>query len=160
MKKRALLITLCCFALSFLLAPQGVKAGGTSYVMVCRGGGDMSFSFYQTGRVPLTIGAKGGTVGASQRPPEPGECTWVDRGMREGEECVPSTRYLQLKIDADVVGPKPYINEIVFQYGRMKIWYRNKKIGDLIDAITNGKIFYLRARRKAPHKFEVTKIGP
>lgn len=60
-----------------------------AYPMMCKGGGNMFYAVRtMPGREPtahITIWFAKGAHGASERPPQKGECTWLDRGMRNGE---------------------------------------------------------------------------
>jgi hypothetical protein len=60
-----------------------------SYPLTCRGGGGSSFDFSigASGGLPsaLTVHFRGASVGAATRPPQAGECAWLDRGWRTGE---------------------------------------------------------------------------
>lgn len=71
------------------LALSGVAASAAqSYVMTCRGGGAMVAVAGQRVSNPhvfVEITFKPGTAGAGVQAPKPGECTWIDRGMRPGE---------------------------------------------------------------------------
>ena len=57
-----------------------------SYVLTCKPGGNMyQFLRLEGGRISSTVYFKGGSAGASVQAPRPGECTWIDRGFRNGE---------------------------------------------------------------------------
>lgn len=60
-----------------------------SYPLMCRGGGGSSFDLFlgASGGLPsaLTVHFRGASVGAATRPPQAGECAWLDRGWRTGE---------------------------------------------------------------------------
>ncbi|MBW4981302.1 hypothetical protein KZZ07_02005 [Mameliella sp. CS4] len=71
------------------LAAGGLPAAAAnSYVMTCRGGGDMVAVVGQRVSNPhvfVEITFRPGTTGAGVQAPKPGECTWIDRGMGPGE---------------------------------------------------------------------------
>lgn len=150
--KRKLVILGSLVASLFLSLP--VLAGGPSYVMICKGGGGMWAKFYRVGMVYAF--AKGGTRAAS---PAPGECVWIDRGMRPGE--VSQGKNIWLWFPPSLFGNSDLIERV--SVGQGKIYdpvFTNSKVKQIFDAIYYGKTFYVHARRAGKGGFEVTKIGP
>lgn len=81
------------------LSAAGLIAAGTialqsqmasaqnTYIMTCTPGGQM-YNYTRSengGRVATTVYFKGANQGASVQAPSPGQCTWLDRGLRGGE---------------------------------------------------------------------------
>jgi hypothetical protein len=68
-------------------SPTGVSVSTdeapSKFPLVCRGGGSMSFRFSQE-KAMITVYFKGGTKPSGQGL-APGECSWRDRGLRDGE---------------------------------------------------------------------------
>jgi hypothetical protein len=68
------------------LAVVGAAAAPKSYPLKCRGGGmtAIGFQLFANGEGKLTVGFKPGTKPANSGL-APGECSWMDRGLREQE---------------------------------------------------------------------------
>ncbi len=135
-----LTVFLCIFCFSSAFAER------PSYVMICRGGGDM-YAIFDNISGLVELHAAGGTRAAS---PGPGECVWVDRGM-------------PLRISSSLFGisNSNLVRGINVKQGKIaKALFTNSKVQQLFDAVYYGRTFYVHARRKGIGNFEVTKIGP
>ncbi len=58
----------------------------TTYIMTCKAGGNL-YNWTRSesnGRVTTTVYFSGGSQGAAVQAPAPGQCTWIDRGLRAG----------------------------------------------------------------------------
>jgi hypothetical protein len=76
------LLAFCLFSLVFILQGDDLQARAKSYPLMCRGGGAMKAKITSWNVTVNFVGAK---QGAGVRPPQPGECAWLDRGWRPGE---------------------------------------------------------------------------
>jgi hypothetical protein len=67
-------------ATAMILAVAPAEATPRSYQLICKGGGAMVATIKSNGTIALRFspGSEAGVVQA-------GQCTWVDRGFREGE---------------------------------------------------------------------------
>jgi len=154
-------ITLILLGLVFLMTfglTKATIAGGRSYVMMCRGGGDMELRLdISQGRSCIRIDAKAARVGANQRLPQPGECVWLDRGMRPEEYW--GDRNLVLGIYPLFEG-YPFIKVVKLSKGNISIYWSSQKAEYLFNAVKDGKTFQVHAIRTGKGKFQVTHIGP
>ena len=149
-------MALSVFLSLMFLSINEANAKGKSYPLMCRGGAAMKGTLTPKG---ITFQFKGGTQGAGSRPPQPGECTWLDRGFRPGEPRTLNWWHRDLKalaIDFDAQGRirrldikgKPSAN---FKY--------------IYNSIRNGSVFQLHAYqakcrgRNCPF-LSITRIGP
>lgn len=67
-------------AATMILATTAAEATTRSYQLICKSGGGMVATMKSNGTIALRFAA-GTEAGVAQ----PGQCTWVDRGFREGE---------------------------------------------------------------------------
>lgn len=71
-------------ALTFTaMAVTGAQAAPNSYPLICVGGGAMQAKILSNATIQLKFGA-----GQEAGSPQPGQCTWMDRGFRPGEPTV------------------------------------------------------------------------
>lgn len=144
-------------ALSLLIVAgyQSPALAKKSYPMVCRGGGNMWVSVWNAKYATVTVHFTKASVGASQSPPRPGQCVWLDRGMRAEEptELVfkgKANPFLELKVSASGLS--------VGRWGRGKSIY-------IIRAVQSGQLFYVHAYQYKNKKygynfFKITRVGP
>ena len=144
------------FLLFMGLKGNDAHAEPKSYPLMCRGGGTMKGSFWEKG---IKFQFIGGSQGAGARPPQPGECTWLDRGFRPGEprEIVWHDRDLDgLMVNFDAQGR---LNSLEIK-GKASPKYKY-----LFDSIRNGSVFQIHAYNatcrgaKCPF-LSTTKVGP
>jgi hypothetical protein len=89
-----LLVAVAGLAGILLVSSGGVAAAQTTYPLVCRGTTDsnaMKFELWQVSNTyNVRITFQKGTAGFWAAPLQPGQCTWLDRGIRGYE---PNTVY-------------------------------------------------------------------
>jgi len=124
-----------------------------SYTLVCQGGGKM-YAAYLRGMgyvINLAINFKKSPFAASQHPPGPGQCAWIDRPLRQDEPD-----------ELVFISDNQYISQIdIFPLGK----YRNIRIkGDdlkyLLYAVVYGRKFYVRCYNNGKGKLIITHVGP
>jgi len=76
------LLALCVVSFLFVLPSEEADSRAKSYPLMCRGGSAMNGSISHSRIYVRFLGAK---QGVSVRPPQPGECAWLDRGFLPGE---------------------------------------------------------------------------
>ena len=144
------------FLFIMLLGRSDANAEPKSFPLMCRGGGTMKGTFWEKG---LKFQFIGGSQGAGASPPQPGECTWLDRGFRPGEplEIVWHDRDLDgLLVNFDAQGR---LNGLEIKGGA------SDKYKYLFNSIRNGSVFQIHAYQatcrggKCPF-LSTTKIGP
>lgn len=74
------IVTVASAAVATVLANTAAEATPRSYQLICKGGGEMVATIKPSGKIALRFAA--GTEAGMART---GQCTWVDRGFREGE---------------------------------------------------------------------------
>ncbi len=130
-----------------------------SYPMICHGGGKMTLAilpglhtdsgdficsyYFEFAKSPYA---------GSQRQPAPGECAWLDRPIGGDEPSVLIWMKPQLK------GPNSDNVCTVITANKVDVATTAKEVNELIDAVKNGKIFYVYCRRDG-ERFLITKIG-
>lgn len=154
---KVLILTFLCLFISFMgLQVSDAHAEPKSYPLMCRGGGIMKGTFWPKG---IKFQFTGGSQGAGARPPQPGECTWLDRGFRPGEprEIVWHDRDLDgLMVNFDAQGR---LNSLEIK-GKASDKYKY-----LFNSIRNGSVFQIHAYNatcrgsKCPF-LSTTKVGP
>ena len=114
------LATAATAAAAMILALAPAQAAPRSYQLICQGGGNMLATIKSNATIALRFaaGREAGVV-------SPGECTWVDRGFREGEPTVLSlagnregTTYL---LDGMLGGGRFYVHVYNDGNGRMVV---------------------------------------
>lgn len=123
-----------------------------SYVMTCRGGGDMVAVVGQRVSNPhvfVEITFKPGTAGAGVQPPKPGECTWIDRGMRQGEPT---------KILYDDMGVA--WTQTLCRAGGCQVRTPSANAGRLVNWVQTSQPFQVHVYNDNAGHMTVTKVGP
>lgn len=124
----------------------------TSYVMTCRGGGDMLAIAGQRVSNPHTfveITYKRAAQGAGTQAPAPGECAWIDRGVNGDEPD---------KILFNDMGVA--WTQTACQNGRCWTRTPSQPVTTLMNAVTNGQSFQLHVYNDRNGHMLVTKVGP
>lgn len=139
-----------------------------SYPMACRAGGGMQaqLTMLDHGTAALIIRFKKGTAGAGVRAPGPGECTWLDRGMRPNEPDV-----LKLYV-ANAKAIKVNCVRVMCSY----VGSANRHLDYLMHAVVGGQPFQVHVynienlsnlgmigvvkRALQGNGFRVTRVGP
>jgi hypothetical protein len=152
-KRSRLRTVISLLALGFmavLLSSSDVPAEPQSYLMTCHGGGDM-WGLWDASGTGASIVFQKAPVGASQRPPGPGECAWIDRPIRRDE---PGTLLFNRWQMA------PFSKILLTPSGiRVLDWNsRSAAVGPL-QAVQSGRVFYVHAYNNG-RQFTVTRVGP
>ncbi|MCP3971984.1 MAG: hypothetical protein GY717_17005 [Rhodobacteraceae bacterium] len=140
---------LTALALGMLALPAVAQ---TSYVMTCRSGGDMSAVAGQRVSNPhvfVEITFQPGTAGAGVQAPDPGQCTWIDRGFRPGE---PN----KMIYDDHAVA----WTQTVCRAGGCGVNTPSSGARQLIGWVRNGQPFQVHVYNNNSGHMVVTKIGP
>ncbi len=139
------------FAAALMIASYA-NAEPQSYPMICHGGGEMSGAWTNVPRVIISF--RKATASASQRPPGPGECAWLDRPMRADE---PSHLWFSRWASRNPFS----IIHMAASGVRVVGWdRRNPAVGPL-QAAMSGAVFQVYVYQHESHRwFEVTRIGP
>ena len=145
MKVVSVLIFVCM--VSVLMLSSSVMAN-QSYMMVCKGGGDMKLTV--DNRVyKIILDFKKAPQSATQHEPPPGYCAWVDRPLNASE---PSSIYFYPIPDKLFDVLIAYPNSITV--GGPKGTY-----GQLFNAVRSGQLFYVHCYNAGSY-FKLTKFGP
>ena len=147
--KRPLACALAISAFSLLAHPVAAQQ---SYVLTCRGGGDMVAVAGQRVSNPhvfVEITFKPGTAGAGVRAPDPGQCTWIDRGFRPGEPA-------KLLFD----DPGVAWTQTVCRAGGCRLNTPSAPARQLISWVLNAQPFQVHAYNNNSGQMVVTKVGP
>ena len=139
-------------AAAALLAATTIATAQTSYVMTCRGGGDMTAVAGQRVSNPhvfVEITFKPGTAGAGVQAPNPGQCTWIDRGLRAGEPT---------KMIWDDHGVA--WTQTVCRAGGCRVNTPSAGARQLIGWVTGGQPYQVHVYNNNAGHMVVTKIGP
>ena len=123
-----------------------------SYLMTCRGGGDMLAIAGQRVSNPhvfVEITYKRAAQGAGVRAPAPGECAWIDRGVN-GDE--PNKILFK---DMGVAW-----TQTACQNGRCWTRTPSRPATDLMNAVMNGQPFQLHVYNDRAGNMVVTRVGP
>lgn len=120
-----------------------LQAAPSSYVLMCKGGGNMNID-YNSSTNYLTVNFKAGRQSGSHGVPA-GTCTWVDRGFRAGEP----KRLCQIGVN-DV---KFHMNssDKITQLRSMKAPY--------ISNILSGRSFQVRVYNDGSGCMKITRAG-
>jgi hypothetical protein len=135
-----------------LLSPSAADAV-ESYTMVCRGGGAMRAFVWKT--LPddrgwaIRLAFQKSPHAASQQPPDPGQCAWVDRPINQQEPSELSWSGSDYIFSLDVTQSATRITEI-----------RGGRLGYLLDAVRLGNQFYVRCHNNRHGYFHITHFGP
>ena len=123
-----------CVALAFLFSTALLCLAGsdasaqTSYPLICKPGGDMVAEVRAGAQVKVKF--QGGADAASNTPPTPGQCSWLDRGFRPEEPAVLA-----------VAGDASHATY-------------------LVDSLIRGETFYAHVYNDGQGSMMVTRIGP
>jgi hypothetical protein len=154
MRPKVQIVCLVGMIMCTIAAIRSTSAAPQAYPMMCRGGGDMTISVTRIARG--TALAVYFTRGGRASNPGPGECTWMDRGMRSDEPMVMSFD----AIDSSVV---PYIRAS----GKIRRFtYEGRErahLQYLVDSVLQGKPFQVHAYQKEArgnNYFSVVRVGP
>lgn len=146
MRKKFILLF---FTLLFIV---GSSTGFTkeTYCLVCKGGRQMVVKWTRKGNIEyIYIFFQKAPYSATQRQPASGQCAWVDRPLKPDE---PNRLGLGgIKIGLCELSIK--MNKVIIK----KICDENLRY--LIDAVNNGKLFYVHCYRVGRTLF-IRKIGP
>jgi hypothetical protein len=170
MRTRIILIMLCIVFLSCIWVVDA--SAEQDYPMVCKGGGHMK------GYIAFTEGSTtSGTLkslqiefekapqAASRQELPPGTCAWLDRPISAQE---PTKLWLSLyseSIRIDFQLNKAMINMDVAgttRDGKIVNWTVDGNIRYLVDAVYNGKLFYVRGYNDPGNRgyIHVDHVGP
>jgi hypothetical protein len=129
-----------------------------SYVMVCKGGGNMRAELHTSEIVGsaqwITIIFEKSPQPASRQEPAPGTCAWVDRPLSPQESSQAEFYFRKL--------PRTFTirqqNITISIDGRN---FEDQNLKYLVDAIYNGKLFYVRCYNiRGGNLIHITSIGP
>lgn len=139
------------FAALLVLAPQSAVAQA-SYVMTCRSGGNMQATAGVRGINPyvfVEIRFNRGTAGAAVRPPSPGECTWIDRAIGNGEPA------RILFVDTSAGSASTFCRA-----GDCRVSTTSQGTSKLMNLVKNSQPFQVRVYNDGAGNMRVTRIGP
>lgn len=107
-------------ALTFTAMTFGAAdASPNSYPLICNGGGNMQARIRSDASIQVKFAA-GSVAGA----PQPGECTWIDRGFRPGEPTVLLLRHDRRGMD--------YLLNGMLGNGRFFVHAHNDNAGSMV----------------------------
>jgi len=152
MRTRIILFMLCIVFLSCIWI-AGAYADPPSYSMVCKGGGNMGAELRQSAKFIAITFQKSPQAAAGGQALAPGTCAWVDRPISPQEPIMLGFVFEKL--------PEHFIihqQNITILFNDLSIPDQNLRY--LLDAIYNGKLFYVRCYNEANHIFRITHIGP
>ncbi len=134
---------LTSIALLSLLSINSAQATPSSYVLMCKGGGNMSIK-YNSSTNKLVVNFHGGSR-AGNNGVAAGSCTWVDRGFRSSEP----RKLCQLGV-----------NDVVFQMnGSDKVTSISSSKAPYIKKILRGDTFQVRVYNDGAGCMKVTRPG-
>jgi len=157
----ALLVGLCCAAeLAFAEQP--------SFPMVCRGGPEMRIMVNHDvdasgipGATAMFIYFKPAAKAGSAAPPQPGECTWMDRTLRSGEPAVLWIRASHVEFAFQVYGDGRVAKDAsgirLSPEGNSE---EAQKWRYLTDGVLGGKPFTANVYNASGRVLVVTSVGP
>ncbi|MGD9850894.1 MAG: hypothetical protein AB7T38_06490 [Nitrospirales bacterium] len=133
------LLLLCLVSFLFILPANDAQARAKSYPLVCRGGGTMEgrFGAWKANKGFFSLIFVGAKQGSDVRPPQAGECAWLDRGFLPGEP-------QRLHWDTDDM------KSMQFQFGPQGIHMAgasNGKFLRVVNSILMGQLFRVHAYR-------------
>jgi hypothetical protein len=147
--KKTLGAALALLALSGLGAAGQAEAAPTSYVLMCKGGGPLVYrvqTIGDTARIVVRF-RKAGDAG-SVRPPNPGECTWLDRRINGAE---PDQFYVDGRGDVRVTCNTA---------GVCRVEGLPAALQALVNAMRGGGTYMLHVYNNGSGHFKVTRVGP
>jgi hypothetical protein len=152
MPKPANSVLACLFATGALVLGALPSAAAQSYVMTCRGGGNMVAVAGQRVSQPhvfVEITYKRGSAGAGVQAPNPGECTWIDRGVNGNEPD---------KILFD--DPGVAWTQTVCRAGGCQVNTPSAPTTNLMNWVRGGQAFQVHVYNDGAGHMVVTKVGP
>lgn len=135
-----------------LMAAHTAASAQTTYVMTCRGGGDMQAVAGQrvsNAHVFVEITYRRASQGAAVAAPAPGECAWIDRGVH-GDE--PN------KILFNDMGVS--WTQTVCRAGTCWVNTPSSGATSLMNAVRGGQPFQVHVYNDRQGHMLVTKVGP
>jgi hypothetical protein len=134
--------------------PDALAKNPPSYVLMCRGGGDMTISFFQPEDAnALGINFIRAPSAASVSPPGPGQCAWLDRPLSAEEPTSiywKSAKFHSVQIDINAR------KQLIAYYTNSNV---TATLSYLVDSATGGQVFQVHVFNKAG-KLHVTRVGP
>ena len=151
MKRKIGTIILCIVCMGCLLIADA-SAEPPSYPMVCKGGGNMGAELRTSAKF-IAITFEKSPQAASRQEPAPGTCAWVDRPLSPQEPVMLGLAF-----------QKPPDNFIIRKENITVLFddqsFQDRNLKYLVDAIYNGRLFYVRCYNDANHICRITQIGP
>jgi hypothetical protein len=152
MKTRIVPIMLCIVFIGFIWIADA--SADQDYQMVCKGGGNMWLNLNFDAKFLNIEFAKSPQAGSQE--PAPGTCAWLDRPINQQEPDYMTFRFgtLPRAIQIRQQNITILINDANIQDSNLRY---------LVDAVYNGKLFYVRCYNKEEsgrHWFEITHVGP
>jgi hypothetical protein len=162
--KRMIVLVTFCVVMQCVWISGAVGQTKTSYLMVCKGGGDMVAWIEQNYissdvRVVVYVTFRASPQAASRQEPAPGTCAWVDRPLSAIEQRDLSLAYQWQGEDVPV-------HRINLHHGRAEALLDASSVPIenlryLLDAVYNGKLFYVHCyHNQYDHNFRMTGLGP
>lgn len=155
MKKLTFKISFITIVSFLTLTNTFLYAGGNSYLLECRGGGNMfaRISIHYRNWVNF-YNIKHSRFAAGKRAPGPGECAWIDRPLSANE---PYEIWYGKK-------SKRLLHHVDISSNRVNIGWERNPIINVINKMKNGQLFYLHVKSvnsgSGSKILQITKIGP
>ena len=136
-----------------------LSSGSESYVMVLRGGGNMTATCARVGgETIVNITFERSPHAANRQQPGPGQCAWLDRALTPDEQLLLQYKSKNNRVSVlSIKGGSIRVEKYEGNEGGKDLKY-------LIDAIHGGRLFYVHATRaKLPwgtDYLKITRIGP
>ncbi len=122
-----------------------------SYVMTCRGGGEMELAIQQLSRKQeILVGFSASPLSATERAPGPGQCAWVDRPLSEDE---PKALKLETRGSSENM-------MMTCDSTGCSLFRAERDIMALYTAVRSGGIFHVHAYNNNRGVMMVTNVGP
>ena len=150
---------LACTAFYLTCSWSAAIADGTSYPMVCRGGGDMKAMYGRApGKTIFSIKFSRASQGANVRQPAAGQCAWLDRALTPDEQLELRYEHKDNKItNLDIRKGSITVGRYEGSNGGYDLKY-------LVDGTYAGQLFNIQARKaKTPwgsYYLNITRVGP
>lgn len=123
-----------------------------SYVMTCRGGGNMQAVAGQRVSNPhvfVEITYQRAAQGAAVQAPAPGECAWIDRGVQGNEPNV--IQYNDMGVSW---------TQTICRAGHCRVNTPSSSAASLMNAVRDGQPFQVHVYNNRNGKMIVTHVGP
>ncbi len=150
--KRIIMPGLAILIVMLSATPIAANAKSPSYVLECRGGGRMFATIFNVGNIEV-LGFRSARTAAGVRPPNAGECAWLDRPMSKNEPL--RLFYSQRKL--------PFFHTSVYANRTQFRWRRDHPMTTVLKAIQGKKIFFVHVRKKRIGKrwmLKIERVGP